>query len=122
MYFTDSHEWVEVEGKKAKVGITKIASKELETIERIIFPKVGQMVKKGEEILILESTKAASDSYAPLSGTILSLNPDIQKKPSSLHLDPEGTGWLYEMEMNEMRELEDLFDQKQYDAFLKVSL
>ena len=122
MFFTDSHEWIKVDGNRARIGITSVASKELETIERICLPKVGQVLKRGDEIVILESTKAASDSYAPISGTILRLNPTIVQDPSSIHQDPEGSGWLYEMSVDDVSELEGLLTQKDYLDSLNVSL
>lgn len=121
MLFTDSHEWVKVDGDKARVGITEVFSKELETIENICLPNVNQAIQKGQEIVILESTKAASDSYAPISGTVLAINPTIINQPSSIHEDPQGAGWLYEMSIDDFDQLKSLVSEADYLDSINVS-
>lgn len=92
---TDSHEWVKREGNIATIGITKKASKELGEIVYVELPKVGQKIKKGEEVVVLESTKAAIDSYAPVSGEVIAINHLLVSQPELVNSDPEGAGWIY---------------------------
>ncbi len=94
---TDSNEWVRKADGVATVGITVKAGKEIGEIVHILFPKVGTEVQKGEEVVILESTKAAIDSYAPLSGKILEVNELLVSHPQLINSDPEGLGWLYKL-------------------------
>jgi len=94
---TDSHEWLRKEKEGVTVGITKKASKELGEIVYIELPKVGQVVKKGEEIVVLESTKAAVDSYAPVDGTVVEINNRLIQEPGLINSDPENSGWLYRL-------------------------
>jgi glycine cleavage system H protein len=95
---TDSHEWIKKDKNIATVGITKKASEEIGEIVYIELPKLGQRVKKGEEIVILESTKAAIDSYAPIDGTVIEVNEKLKGKPELVNHDPEGEGWLYKLQ------------------------
>ena len=94
---TDSHEWLKREKEGVTVGITKKASKELGEIVYIELPKVGQRVKKGEEVVVLESTKAAVDSYAPIDGTVIEVNHQLMQEPGLVNSDPENSGWLYRL-------------------------
>ena len=96
---TDSHEWVRRDGDIATVGITKKACVEIGEIVYIELPKVGQSVQKGEEVVILESTKAAIDSYAPLSGVIAEVNSELIANPGLINTDPEVRGWLYRLQI-----------------------
>lgn len=90
-----SHEWISEDGK---VGITKEAQKELGEIVYVELPKVGQEIKKGEEIAVLESTKAAVDIYSPASGRITQVNRALEEDPSLINSTPESDGWLYQIE------------------------
>ncbi len=96
---TDSHEWVKRDNNIVTVGITKKASEEIGEIVYIELPKVGQKIKKGEEVVILESTKAAIDSYAPIDGTVIEVNEKLKNKPELVNYDPEKEGWLYKLKM-----------------------
>ncbi len=96
---TDSHEWVRKNGSIATIGITKKASTELGEIVYVELPKVGQNVIKGDEIAVLESTKAAIDSYAPLSGRVVEVNFLLVDKPELVNSDPEGAGWMYRISL-----------------------
>lgn len=96
---TDSHEWVRKEGEVAIVGITKRASQELGEIVYVDLPKVGQRVQKGEEVVVLESTKAAVDSYAPLDGVVVEVNKALVSRPELVNRDPEKDGWLYKLSL-----------------------
>ncbi|MBS0586360.1 MAG: glycine cleavage system protein GcvH [Verrucomicrobia bacterium] len=104
---TKTHEWVKLEGSVATVGITEFAAKEIGDIVYIEFPKVGALLKKGEEAAILESTKAAIDTYAPLSGKVLTVNPALQANPSLLTKEPLTNGWLYQIDVSHPEEYEE---------------
>lgn len=108
MKITDSHEWVLKEGAHAKVGITKKAAQELGDIVYIELPSIGDVLKKGGEAAILESTKAASDTYAPVSGIVTAINEKLLQNPSLINEDPEGEGWFYELELSNPQEYEEL--------------
>lgn len=97
MKLTDTYEWVLLEEDLAKVGITKKAQKEIGEIVHIHFPKVGQTLKKGDSILVLESTKSAIDTYSPLSGEIVEVNMPLIESLTDLNMDPEGKGWLFKI-------------------------
>jgi glycine cleavage system H protein len=117
-YFTESHEWVKVEGKTATVGITNYAQKELGEIVFIELPKLGRKASAGEEISVLESTKAAADIYAPLSGKITSVNTQLRDQPRMINENPEGEGWLFQMEITRPEELVNLLSIAEYKAMI----
>lgn len=117
-YFTPSHEWIEVEGKKGTVGITDHAQKELGDIVFIELPKVGQEVAMGDETAVLESTKAAADTYAPISGKIAEINIAVKNTPSLINENAEGAGWLYKMELSNLDECSRLLKREQYEKLL----
>src|SRR5260221_12463584 len=100
MRYTDSHEWITLSEKIGRVGITTHAQNELGEIVFIELPKVGQTVAAGDEICVLESTKAAADVYAPVSGKIAAVNEVLSKDPRALNQDPEGSGWIFEIELS----------------------
>jgi glycine cleavage system H protein len=114
MLFTDSHEWISVTGNKGKVGITKHAKSELGEIVYIELPKVGEKVRAGVEICVLESTKAAADVYAPVSGRVSAVHDVLQKDPHALNADPESSGWIFEIELSHPKELDRLMSEKEY--------
>ena len=116
MFYTDSHEWISIDGKKGRVGITKYARSELGEIVFVELPKVGLNVQAGEEVSVLESTKAASDVYTPVSGTILAVHEVLNRNLESLNQDPESLGWLYEIELSDPKELDHLSNAEEYRA------
>lgn len=97
--YSPSHEWIEIEGSQGVVGITKYAQGELGEVVYVELPLVGKKVEVGEEVVVLESTKAASDIYAPVSGEILEVNSALKEGQniSKLNQDPEGEGWLFKI-------------------------
>jgi glycine cleavage system H protein len=97
MYFTDSHEWITVEGDLGKVGVTAYAKKELGEVVYLELPDIGRQVKAGEEVVVLESTKAAADIYAPVSGEIVAVNEVVGHSPDVLNQSPEDRGWLFQI-------------------------
>jgi glycine cleavage system H protein len=119
MKFTDSHEWIESEqDHKAKVGVSKYAQKELGDIVYIELPTVGKKVNAGQEIAVLESTKAAADIYAPASGVIIEVNSQLSAQPELVNQDPEGKGWIVKLELSNPAELDLLMDQQAYQDLL----
>lgn len=111
---SDSYEWVKIDEKKklALVGITKEASRELGEIVFVELPSVGDQLKAGDEAAVLESTKAAADSYAPLAGKVTRVNESLVKDPSLVVKDPHGNGWLYEIELDNAEEYDRLSDYR----------
>lgn len=114
MKFSSTHEWVLVEQEQALVGISSYAQKELGEIVYIKLPRLGQKVHAGEEIAILESTKAAVDIYSPVSGIVTQVNDKLKEDLSSLNLSPEKEGWLYKIVLMDPSELENLYDPQEY--------
>ncbi len=115
IYFTESHEWLKLnQHKEGTVGITNYAQKELGEIVSIELPKTGQKVKAGQEIAVLESTKAAADIYAPVSGKIIAVNEELRANPSIINKASESSGWLFQIELSNPKELDHLMTREQY--------
>lgn len=114
MKYTDSHEWIQVEGNIGTVGITKYAQKELGNIVYVELPRVDSEFEVGDEIAVLESTKAAADIYAPISGKVIAINQNLKENIQLLNESPEEQGWLFKVVMTDPTELELLYDYKQY--------
>ena len=114
--FTESHEWIQMKGNVGTVGITDYAQKELGEIVYIELPKIGQKVKAGQEICVLESTKAAADVYAPVSGKIVALNEALRENPSAINKKAESAAWLFQIELANVKELDHLVNREQYNA------
>ncbi len=117
-YFTDQHEWIEVKGTAATVGITDYAQSQLGDIVFVEVPADGTKVTKGGDAAVVESVKAASDVYAPVSGTVMQGNSALADDPSLVNNDPEGAGWFFKLELDEMSELDGLMDATAYLAFV----
>lgn len=117
-YFTQEHEWLDVEGDAATVGITEYAQSQLGDIVFVETPDSGKAVGKGDDAAVVESVKAASDVYAPASGTITEGNPDLADDPSLVNTDPEGEGWFFRMTLNDTSELDGLMDEAAYKEFV----
>jgi glycine cleavage system H protein len=114
MQFTPSHEWIVCSDQIATVGITAYAQKELGEIVYIELPKAGTSINKGDELAILESTKAAADVYSPISGEVVEVNALLQQDCANLNLSPEKQGWICKIKMSNPTELSDLMDKKKY--------
>ncbi|MCP5491459.1 MAG: glycine cleavage system protein GcvH [Chlamydiales bacterium] len=121
MKYTESHEWVNVQEKKGRVGITCHAQKELGEVVYLQLPKVGDELKVGQEAAVLESTKAAIDVYSPVSGTVVAVNKALEGDISLINNEPEKGGWLYEVELSSVAELELLLEQAAYQALVTLS-
>ena len=114
MYFTREHEWIRVEGDSATIGISNHAQEALGDIVFAEVPEAGKQVSKGEEAAVVESVKAASDVYAPVSGEVTEGNPAIAEDPAIINRDPEGEGWFFKLKLSDPGELEGLLDEAAY--------
>ena len=119
MYFTDSHEWIKVKDGLGTVGITAHAKNELGEIVFLKLPEIGRQVKLGEEVVILESTKAAADIYAPVSGEIVAVNDAVRASPELLNQSPEEIGWLFKIRLSNPEELNMLMNRTSYQQLVE---
>ncbi|MDX8430279.1 MAG: glycine cleavage system protein GcvH [Candidatus Algichlamydia australiensis] len=119
MKFSESHEWIKATDGIGTVGITNFAQKELGEIVHVELPKVGDHVEVGQEVAVVESTKAAVDICSPASGVIEEINPAIVENPSLINKDPQIEGWLFKIKLSKVNELEDLLDHVQYLALMR---
>ena len=119
--FTNSHEWIELDGQEGTVGVTAYAQKELGEIVFVNLPDVGTTVATGDEAVILESTKAAADIYAPVSGVITAVNHSVKESPDLLNQSPEGEGWLYKISLTNSKEIDQLISWDEYEKMVKNS-
>jgi len=117
-YFTKDHEWVRVEGNQATVGISSHAQEQLGDIVFAEAPDAGRSLRKGEEAAVVESVKAASDVYSPISGTVVEGNPALADDPAIINNDPEGAGWFFKLEVTDPSELDGLMDEAAYRSFV----
>ena len=117
--FSKKHEWVSLDGDVATVGITKHATELLGDIVFAEVPEAGRCVEKESQAAVVESTKAASDVYSPISGEITEGNKSIVDDPSSINADPEGASWFFKLKIKEKEEFESLMSKEEYDKFCK---
>ncbi len=118
-YFTDEHEWIDVEGDSATVGITDYAQEQLGDIVFVELPSVGTMLDKGGDAAVVESVKAASDVYAPITGEVTEGNEALEEEPALVNSSPEEEGWFFRMTISDTAELEGLMDDKAYKGFVE---
>ena len=118
LYFTKEHEWIRVEGDTATVGISNHAQEQLGDIVFAEAPDAGRSLRKGEEAAVVESVKAASDVYSPISGTVIEGNPALADDPAIINNDPEGAGWFFKLEVTDPSEFEGLMDEAAYRSFV----
>jgi glycine cleavage system H protein len=118
MKFTEEHEWLEIEDDLVVVGITAHAAEQLGDVVFVELPEVGTEVSKDDEVVVIESVKAASDILAPLDGEIVEVNEAIVADPGKVNEDPEGDAWFFKMKIEDMSELDDLMDEKAYKDFI----
>ena len=120
IYFTREHEWIRVEGNSATVGISNHAQEALGDIVFAEGPQAGRSLAKGEEAAVVESVKAASDVYSPVSGSVIEGNPAIAEDPAIINRDPEGAGWFFKIEVTDPAELNELMDEAAYREWVKT--
>jgi glycine cleavage system H protein len=118
--FSKSHEWLRVEDGLATVGITRYAADQLGDIVFVELPGAGKTVAAGGEVAVVESVKAASEIYAPVSGEIMESNPTIKDDPAKVNADPEGAGWFFRMKLSGSGNLEKLMTKDQYTNYVKT--
>jgi glycine cleavage system H protein len=119
IYYTAEHEWIALEGEIATVGITEHAQSALGDLVYVQLPSVGQTVLKAGEAAEVESVKAASEVFAPLTGTILAVNSALANDPSLVNTDPMGRGWLFKLRVTQPGQIDELWSKSQYEASLR---
>ncbi|MDQ2893749.1 MAG: glycine cleavage system protein GcvH [Pseudomonadota bacterium] len=117
-YFTEDHEWVDVDGEIGTVGISDYAQAQLGDIVFVDVPAEGKSLTKGDEAAVVESVKAASDVYSPVSGTVIEGNPALADEPALVNTDAEGDGWFFRIGISDASELDELMDEGAYEAFV----
>ena len=118
-YYTREHEWVRIEDGVAVCGITDYAQTQLGDVVYVELPEVGAQVARDGEAAVVESTKAASDVYAPLTGTIVAVNERLEDSPDLVNEAAEDAGWFFRMELDDEGELDELMDEEGYQAFVE---
>lgn len=116
--FTEDHEWVRIVGDVATVGITEYAQEQLGDIVFVDLPEAGAEMAQGDEAAVIESVKAASDIYAPITGEVDEVNDSLDAEPAIVNQDAQGEGWLFTMSMSDTGELDNLMDADAYKAFV----
>jgi glycine cleavage system H protein len=117
--FTEEHEWIKVEGDTGTVGITPYAQEQLGDVVYVELPAVGKQVEKGKEMAVVESVKAASEVYAPVSGGIVAVNDKLTGEPATVNADPLGRGWFVKIRLSRPAELDGLMDEAAYGKFVE---
>ncbi|MFO7478389.1 MAG: glycine cleavage system protein GcvH [Methyloceanibacter sp.] len=119
--FTDEHEWLNLEGDVATIGITAHAAEQLGDVVFVQLPEVGTKLTKGDGAAVVESVKAASDVYAPLSGEVIEVNQTVVDDPASVNADPQGKAWFFKLKLDDVTEMDALMDQAAYDRLVASS-
>ena len=118
LHYTPEHEWISIEGDVATIGITDYAQEQLGDVVFVELPEIGKIVTKGGEAAVVESVKAASEVYSPVTGTVVAANEPLADSPITVNEDPEGAAWFCKIEMADPSELEVLMDEAAYKAFV----
>lgn len=116
--YTDQHEWVDAKGDVASIGITDYAQHELGDVVFVELPKPGTQVTRGKSFGTVESVKAVSEVYAPVSGEVVEINQDLQNTPEKINSDPHGDAWLIKVRLSNPAEIKSLMDAPAYEAFI----
>lgn len=119
LLFSKDHEWLRVEGDTVVVGVTDYAQHELGDVVYVDLPAVGKELKKGDPVANIESVKAVSDVYAPVSGKITEVNQNLNSTPELINQEPFAGGWIFKISMTQSSELQELMDGKKYEEYLK---
>ena len=117
--YSKEHEWVRMEGDAAVVGISDYAQEQLGEIVFVELPDVGKKLEKGDEAAVIESVKAASEVYAPVSGEVSEVNGDLDAGPAKVNTDATGEGWLFKMTLADPDELDEMMDEDDYKAYVE---
>jgi glycine cleavage system H protein len=119
--YTKEHEWIRIDGDTATVGITDHAQEQLGDVVFVELPTVGKKLAKGGDAAVVESVKAASEVYAPLSGEVIEVNSALESTPGKVNEDAEGAAWFLKMRISDKSELDDLMDEAAYRSFVAAS-
>jgi len=117
--FTEEHEWIRVEGDVGTVGITAYAQEQLGDVVFVDLPQAGRKVEKGKEMAVVESVKAASEVFAPVSGEIVEANSALADDPAKVNADPQGNGWFVKIRLADPKQLDGLMDEAGYKKFVE---
>ena len=117
--YTNEHEWIRIEGDVGTIGITNYAQEQLGDVVFVDVPQVGRKVAKGEAVAVVESVKAASDIFAPVSGEIVEGNKALADSPGDVNAEPMGKGWFFRIKLSNKAELDGLMDETAYNSFVK---
>jgi glycine cleavage system H protein len=118
-YFSKDHEWVKVTGSEATVGITEFAQKQLGDVVYVEFPQVGTKLEFHQTIGVIESVKAVSDVYSPISGEVIEVNEALNDSPELVNQDPHGRGWIIRLKITDSKDLENLMKASEYEKYLE---
>jgi glycine cleavage system H protein len=116
-YFTEDHEWIEVDGDSAMIGITDYAQSQLGDVVFVEMPAAGTKLIKGKEAAVVESVKAASDVFAPVTGSVIESNSALEDNPALVNTSPESDGWFFKLTIADAGELDGLMDEAKYKTF-----
>ncbi|MEM8825472.1 MAG: glycine cleavage system protein GcvH [Pseudomonadota bacterium] len=119
IYFTEEHEWIRVDGETATVGVTDYAQGQLGDVVFVELPEIGKVIDKGGEAAVVESVKAASEVYAPVSGEVIEVNGALEDDPALVNSAAEDEGWFLKLTLSDKAELDGLMDGTAYKAFVK---
>ena len=117
--YTKEHEWISMDGSIGTVGISEYAQVQLGDVVFVEVPEIGMSYKKGDEVAVVESVKAASEVYAPVNGEIVEANNALEENPSIVNSDAEGRGWFYKIKVNSLSDLDGLMDGEAYKLFVQ---
>jgi glycine cleavage system H protein len=117
--YSNEHEWIRVEGDVGTIGITNYAQEQLGDVVFVDVPQAGRKIAKGESVAVVESVKAASDIYSPVSGEVTEANAGLADAPGDVNAEPMGKGWFFKVRLSDKGELDGLMDEKGYEAFVK---
>ena len=119
LFYTEEHEWAKVKGDTVTIGITHHAQELLGEITFVELPPVGKEVKQKDELAVVESSKAASDVYSPVTGTVAKVNSDLESTPEQINQDCYNAGWICTMKITDISTIDNLMDSKKYEEYLK---
>ncbi|MBV9521233.1 MAG: glycine cleavage system protein GcvH [Alphaproteobacteria bacterium] len=117
--YSKDHEWVRRDGDTATIGITEYAQSQLGDVVYVELPQIGRKVEQGGEAAVVESVKAASEVYAPVSGEIVAVNDELSGEPGKINADAEGGGWFFKLKLGDMRQLDGLMDEAAYKKYIE---
>ncbi|MBM3632409.1 MAG: glycine cleavage system protein GcvH [Alphaproteobacteria bacterium] len=121
MKYTDQHEWIRIEGDTGTIGITEYAAHQLGDVVFTELPSLGKVMAQGSEAAVVESVKAASEIYAPVSGEVIEINKALEGQPDLINTDPVGAGWFFKIKISNFAELDKLMEESAYEAFIGTS-